>query len=64
MFAVGVGLNDKGYQTILEIAGPGRQDHAYNVQGGFDALEDVVSHISAYLEDIVCNPCHRMENEF
>jgi len=62
VFAVGVGLNEKGYQTILDIAGPGREDHAYNVQGGFDALDSVVQHISAYLEDIVCNPCHRLES--
>lgn len=56
MFAVGVGLKPNGIKTMNEIAGA--PEYAFNVVGGFSALQDTVGSISDLLKGTICHPCN------
>jgi len=58
VFAVGVGLKENGLQTMNDIAGD--PDYAFNVVGGFAALDGVVDEINDLLKKAVCHPCKRL----
>ena len=58
VFAVGVGLKPNGLKTMNQIAG--NPTNAFNVKGGFDALEGVVSSIQDLLKKTVCGSCERL----
>jgi len=56
VFAVGVGLKPNGIKTMNEIAGA--PEYAFNVVGGFSALQDTVGSISDLLKGTICHPCN------
>jgi len=58
VFAVGVGLKPNGLQTMQDIAGD--PDNAFNVVGGFAALDATVMDIQNLLKRTVCHPCKRL----
>jgi len=56
VFAIGIGLNERGLKTLNTIAG-GDERYMYNVEGGFSILDDAVEQISGTLEKRACSTC-------
>jgi collagen type VI alpha len=59
VFAVGVGLKEGGLETMDAIAG--NPENAFNIQGGFEALQEVAAEIQNLLKKVVCHPCKRLK---